>query len=88
MSGSSKYKELADQKKEIALKIKELKITILEEYKSEIDALDIIKAEIEMKEDQLSELALVKHLKGEDTELTDKYNNKYQPQLTLKFVKA
>ena len=52
-----------------------------------MDKLYSIKTDIESEKEILNQAALTKILKGENIEITDEYNNKYEPIFNIRFKK-
>lgn len=74
------YNDSRDAKKQIKNKIES-------EFKSEFDKLDKIKNDIDSDNILLSDMAVNCMIKGEPMEISDDYQNKYEPLISVKFKK-
>ena len=61
---------------------------IKSQFKTEFEKLDALKLDIQTDMELLGDIALSQLMKGETVEITDEYDNKYQPSFSVKFIKA
>ena len=66
---------------------KQIKERIESDFKSELNKIDKIKADIETDNILLSDMAINCITKGEPIEISDDYQNRYEPLLSVKFKK-
>jgi len=76
-----KIKALKDKKRIVENKIKQ-------DFSTELDKLESIRVDIESDKQLLSDLAINQIAKGEMIEVTDKYENKYEPIFNVKLKKV
>lgn len=86
--GSSEYQELTDKLKTLRERKKQIENVIKEDFSSEWTKLEDYKIDLESEITLLSDAALSKLMKGETVQVTDEYNNNYEPVFTVKFKKA
>lgn len=87
LSNSGAYKQVTDELKTLKEKKKEIENSIKTDFKDEFDKLDTLKADIESDQILINDIALTKMMNGETLEITDEYNNKYEPVFTVNFKK-
>ncbi len=85
---SPEYKELNDKIKTLRERKKQIENTTKESFSGEFVKLDDFKIDLESDNVLLSDIALTKLMKGETVQVTDEYNNSYEPQFTVKFKKT
>ena len=88
LEGVGEYQEITDQTKTLREKKKRIETTIREQFASEMVKLDDIKIDIESDTQMLSDIALTKMVGGETVEVTDEYDNEYEPIFSVKFKKT
>jgi len=81
------YKELVEDLKTMRAKKKEVEIAIKEQFSSEMIELDDLKVDIESDNQLLSDIALTQFVKGETVEVSDEYENQYEPIFKVTFKK-
>ena len=84
---SAEHERLKEEIKELRDKKKQVENNIKLDFRSEFEKLDRYKLELESESLLLSDAALNHVMKGELIEITDEYNNKYEPLFTVKFRK-
>jgi len=87
LANSQEYQNLLEELDGLKLKKKKLEESFKNELKSEMEQLYSIKSDIDSDKEILSQATLTKLLKGEPIELTDEYNNKYEPVFNVRFKK-
>lgn len=85
---SQEYQNAVEELKTLREKKKEIENNIQLDFSSEFDKLDTLKLDIENDMMLLSDAALTQLMKGETVEITDQYENKYEPVFSVKFKKA
>ena len=88
LSNSTSLQNIIDELKDMRLKKKEIEDSIKLDFSKELERLDTLKLDIENDSMLLSDAALTKVMKGEIIELTDQYENKYEPIFKVQFKKA
>jgi len=88
LSNSSEYKEIAEKVKTLRDRRKQIEETIRADFSSEFTKLDDYKIDIASDMELLSDAALTQLMKGETVEITDQYENKYEPVFSVKFKKS
>ncbi|MFA5420784.1 MAG: hypothetical protein WC280_02035 [Patescibacteria group bacterium] len=87
LANSQEYQNIIDEIQSLKDKKKKLEESMKNELKSEMEKLYSIKIDIESDKELLSQATLTKILKGEEVEITDEYNNKYEPIFNVRFKK-
>ncbi|MFH1286852.1 MAG: hypothetical protein ABII02_03835 [Candidatus Magasanikbacteria bacterium] len=85
---SLEYKEISDKLKDLREKKKQIETTIKEQFSSELTKIDDLKIDIASDMELISDIAMTKIMKGETVEVSDKYENQYEPIFSVKFKKA
>jgi len=88
LAANTGYKDLTEQLNTLRAKKKQVEIMVKEQFSSEFTKLDDLKIDIESDMQMLADIALSQMVKGETVEVTDQYENKYEPLFTVKFKKA
>jgi predicted nucleic acid-binding Zn-ribbon protein len=88
LNASEEYKNLLDKLKELRARKKQIEVSVKQDFSSEFQKLDDYKVDLESDNTMLSDAALTKLMKGETVEVTDEYNNNYEPIFTVKFKKT
>lgn len=87
VSNSQEYQNILEEYETIKLKKKKIEENLKNELREEMDKLYSIKTDIESEKEILNQATLTKLLKGEAVEITDEYNNKYEPIFSVRFKK-
>lgn len=87
VANSQEYQNILEEYESIKLKKKKIEENLKNELREEMDKLYSIKNDIESEKEILNQAALTKILKGENIEITDEYNNKYEPIFNIRFKK-
>lgn len=88
LATSQEYQEISDKLKILREKKKQIEASTKQSFASEFNKLDDFKIDLESDNTLLSDAALSKLMKGETVQVTDEYNNTYEPLFTVKFKKA
>lgn len=88
LDGTPGYKELVEDLKLKRDKKKEVETAIKEQFSKEMIELDDLKVDIESDNQLLSDIALTQFVKGETVEVTDEYENQYEPIFKVSFKKT
>lgn len=87
LSTSQEHNEIIEKIKKLRDRKKEIELAIQADFSSEFDKLENLKIDIESDNMMMSDLALNQLAKGEMIEITDEYENKYEPIFNVKFKK-
>jgi len=87
LSNSQVYQETVEKLEALKMKKKQLEQGIKDEFRNELTKLDLLKLDIKTDMEVLSDLAFNQLLKGERLEVTDEYENKYEPIFSVRFKK-
>ncbi len=87
VANSQEYQNILEEYESIKLKKKKIEENLKNELREEMDKLYSIKTDIESEKEILNQAALTKILRGENIEITDEYNNKYEPIFNIRFKK-
>lgn len=88
LASSSEYKNLVDKMKELRGRKKDIENSVKQDFSGEFQKLDDYKVDLESDFTMLSDAAMTKLMKGETVQVTDEYNNNYEPIFSVKFKKA
>ncbi len=87
IANSQEYQNILEELESIKNKKKKIEETLKSEMREEMDKLYSIKVDIESDKEILNQATLSKILKGEMVEITDEYQNKYEPVFNVRFRK-
>lgn len=85
---SLEYKEIKDKLETLRKKKKQIEGSVKQQFSSELTKLDDYAIDLASDGELLSDAALTKLMKGETVEVTDEYDNKYEPLFSVKFKKS
>ncbi|MFA5937242.1 MAG: hypothetical protein WC822_05215 [Candidatus Paceibacterota bacterium] len=88
LDGLQEYQEINEKMKTLRERKKQIEQSTKQSYAGEFTKLEDFKVDLESDATMLSDMALSKFVKGETVQVTDEYNNTYEPQFTVKFRKA
>lgn len=88
LSHSEEYQQVLEEQKSLREKKKEIENKIKGDFQSEFDKLDTLKLDIENDTMLLSDAALTQMMNGEEIEIKDEYENKYEPIFSVRFKKT
>lgn len=88
LAGTQEYNELSDKLKTLRERKKQIENTLRENFSKELTELEDLKVDMDSDMEMLSDIALTRLVKGESVEVTDKYQNQYEPVFTVKFRKS
>lgn len=87
LNNSQEYQNVLEELDSLKIKKKKIEEVLKSELRSEMEQLNSIKVDIESEKEILSQATLAKILKGEQIELVDENNNKYEPIFSVRFKK-
>jgi hypothetical protein len=85
LANSRRYQEINEEMKVLKEKKKEIEDGIKDDFRSEFDKLEILKADLENDNMLLSDIAISKISKGERVEVVDSNNTPQEPVFGVKF---
>lgn len=88
LKNSAAYEKAMDEYNTAKGRKKQIEDSIKSDFSKELEELEEIKYDLETENILLSDIALNHIMKGETIEITDSYNNKYEPLFTVKFRKV
>jgi len=88
LSTSQQYADLKEEMTTKREKLKNIEGDIKAGFSSEFTQIDDLKIDVASDEELLTDIAMSKFMKGETVEITDEYDNDYEPKFTVKFKKA
>lgn len=86
--GTQEYSEVSDKATALRERKKQIENTIRENFSKEMTELEDLKVDLDSDMEMLSDIALTQLVKGEQIEVTDKYQNQYEPVFSVKFRKS
>jgi len=88
LSVSGEYTEIVEQAKTLREKKKSIEMAVKEQFSAEIIQIEDLKIDIASDQELLSDIAMTKFMKGETVEVSDKFENQYEPVFAVKFKKV
>jgi hypothetical protein len=85
---SQAYQETNESLKTLREKKKQIERVTKEQFSGELTQIDDLKIDIASDMELLSDIALTKFMKGEEIEITDEYDNSYEPVFRVNFKKV
>lgn len=85
LAASADYGKIVEDLKTLREKKKKIEADTRADFSSEFAELDTLKADAETDQEVLSDLALNTYTKGETVQVTDEFENKYEPVFVVKF---
>lgn len=82
------YKELVEELKTMRDKKKQVETAIKEQFAKEMIELDDLKVDIESDNQLITDIALTQYVQGNTVEVTDEYENQYEPIFKVSFKKV
>lgn len=88
LTNSSGYQTVVDELNVLKEKKKKIEESLRDDFRTEFDKLEVLKADIENDTMLLSDAALSEYIKGKNVEIVDEYENKYEPIFKVQFKKS
>ena len=88
LSTSQEYQELKDKLVAMREKKKQIEVAIKEQFSGELIKIDDLKIDIASDMEMLTDIAMTQLMKGETVEVTDQYDNEYEPIFKVSFKKV
>lgn len=87
LMSSAEYQELLDKIKTMKIKKQQIETAVRADFSDELEKMEEYALDIKSDSMLLSDAAMTKLMKGESVEITDEYNNKFEPIFTVRFKK-
>ncbi|PKM91306.1 hypothetical protein CVU82_01765 [Candidatus Falkowbacteria bacterium HGW-Falkowbacteria-1] len=87
LANSQEYQSILEELEVLKTKKRKTLEALKMDLRSEMDELDKIKSDIDSEKELLSHATLSKLIKGEQLEIVDENNNKYEPIFSVRFKK-
>ncbi len=88
LAQSKPFQDVLEEEKKLKAKKLQLITALRADLRHELEQMDRLKNDIKSDMELMSDLALSMVMKGETVELTDEYDNKYEPIFKVAFKKA
>ncbi len=88
LKNTTGYEQMVEDLKAMREKKKQIEISVRQQFSQEITELEDLKVDIESDEQLMTDIALTQYLKGDTVEVTDEYENQYEPVFSVKFKKT
>lgn len=88
LDSNTEYQEVQEKLKSLKETKKRVETALKEQFASEIQQIEDLKIDIESDAEMINDMALTKVIKGETIEISDEYNNNYEPVFSVKFKKV
>lgn len=82
------YVELGEELKVLREKKKQIETTVRQEFSGEFMKMEDLKIDIASDMELISDIAMSQIMKGDTVEITDKYENDYEPVIKVTFKKV
>lgn len=81
------YQELVEKIAQLRTKKRQIEIATLEDFTEEFKKIDALKTDVKSDSEMLTDIAITRYTKGESLEITDEYENAYEPRFSVRFSK-
>lgn len=88
LENNKEYQSILDELSKIKSKKNLIESKLKEEMASEFDKINVLKQEIIGEESKLSDIVLKCLIEGEEVNITDKYDNEFEPVFKVKYKKV
>jgi hypothetical protein len=88
LANSVDYGKIVEDLKTLREKKRKIEMDVRADFSSEFAELDNLKADAETDMEMLSDMALNTYVKGETVQVTDEFENKYEPVFFVKFKRV
>lgn len=88
LKNAQEYQEVLDKQKSIRERKKQIEQAIKDQFSSELMKLEDLKIDMASDMELLSDMAMTQMMKGETVQVTDPYNNTFEPVFAVKFKKV
>ncbi len=87
LSTSAEYQEVLEKIKNLRVKKQQIEAGVTSDFSGELAKMDEYIIDLKSDNMLLSDAAISQLMKGETVEITDEYNNKYEPIFSVRFKK-
>lgn len=87
LNNSQSYQKVCEELKALKDRKKKIEESMRDEFRSEMNRLDTLKADIENDQMLLADAALSELVKGQLVEVKDEYETRYDPVFSVRFKK-
>ena len=88
LKADQSYVDADDALKTAREKKKTIELAIKQQFASEFVKMDDLKIDIASDQEMLNDISMTMIMKGEAVQVSDKYDNEYEPLFTVKFKKV
>lgn len=88
LAATPEYNEVGEKVKALRERRKQIENTIKENCSKEMTELEDLKVDLDSDSELMNDLTLSRLLKGEAVEITDQYQNQYEPVFSVRFRKT
>ena len=88
LDGNSEHQELKEKIERLKDRKKEIEVNIQRNMQSSFQKIDKYKADIKMDTEMLADISISQFINGQKVEVTDEYDNTYEPLFSVKFQKT
>lgn len=88
LASSKAYEQAGEELKRLKDKKKQIEEGVKDDFRSEFDKLEVLKAEIENDNMLLSDAVMSAYIKGQNVEIKDDKDNRYEPIFSVRYKKA
>ena len=88
LAGVPSYVELMEELRVMREKKKQIELTVRQEFSNEFTRMEDLKIDIASDQELISDIAMTQLMKGNTVEVTDKYENDYEPVIKVSFKKV
>ena len=88
LAGTGSYQEIKEKIQALQMKKKQIEAGVKEGFSSELDKLDELNLDLKSDNMLLTDAAMSRLMKGETVELVDEYDNRYEPEFSVRFKKV
>ncbi len=88
LNSSGAYQAITEQLEELKMKKKQIETELKEDAMNDFKKLDAYNMHVKADNELLTDLAINKLMAGENIEIVDEDNKKYEPLFTVRFKKA
>jgi hypothetical protein len=85
---TGEWEDLNEEIKTLREKKKQVENRVKEQFSSEMIKMDDLKIDIDSDKEMLTDIAVSQMMKGENINITDKYDNEFEPVFSVKFKKV
>lgn len=85
---SSEHQDITDKIKTMRIKKQQIEAAVKADFSSELDKIEEYALDLKSDMMLLSDAAMSKLMKGETVEITDEYDNRYEPIFSVQFKKS